>query len=73
MQVEINETIPEGKKRFRWPWDLLEEVGEFFVVKEPVNVKNGRQSVHQKNLKLGQKVFVGSKVKEGGFKVERVM
>jgi len=72
VKVEITETIQEGKKRFKWPWDSLEEVGEFFVVKEPVNVRNGRQSVHQKNLKLGKKVFAGSKV-DGGFRVERVM
>lgn len=72
MQVEITETIPESKKRFKWPWDSLEEVGEFFVVKEPANVKNGRQSVHQKNLKLGKKMFAGCKVADG-FKVERVM
>lgn len=71
MQIEINETILEGRKRFKWPWDSLTEVGQFFVVRDAINVRNGRQSVHQKNLKTGSKVFKGG-LTEGGFRVTKV-
>lgn len=71
MKVEITETIPEGRQRFVWPWDCLEEVGEYFVVKDPKNVRNGRQSVWQANLKAGFKKFEGGTV-EGGFRVRRI-
>lgn len=72
MKIEINETIPEGKQRFVWPWDSLKNVGDYFVVTDPKNVRNGRQSVHQKNLKLGEKRFKGSSC-DGGFRVELVL
>lgn len=70
-QIEIDETIPEGRQRFVWPWGCLEEVGEYFVVKDPKNVRNGRQSVWQANLKAGFKKFAGRKVTLG-YMVERI-
>lgn len=70
-EVTINETIPTGKQRFVWPWELLKEVGDYFIVRDPKNIKNGRQSVHQRNLREGEKVFKGSQV-DGGFRVERL-
>ena len=70
-QIEISEVIPEGRKRFVWPWAELENVGEYFIVKDPKNVRNGRQSVHQQNLRVGFKKFVGHKT-DDGYLVERV-
>lgn len=69
--VEIDETIPEGRKRFKWPWESLEEIGEFFIVKDPKNIRNGRQSVFQANLKAGFKKFEGGLV-VGGYKITKV-
>lgn len=71
-QIEISEVIPPGKKRFVWPWAELENLGEYFIVKDPKNVRNGRQSVFQANAAAGTKKFKGSAV-EGGFKVERIV
>ena len=70
-QIEINETIPEGRKRFVWPWDALKSVGDYFVVKDPKNVRNGRQSVFQANESATFKKFVGRKV-DTGYLVERI-
>lgn len=70
-QIEIDETIPEGRKRFVWPWDALKSVGDYFVVKDPKNVRNGRQSVFQANESATFKKFVGRKV-DTGYLVERV-
>ncbi len=70
-QIEIDETIPEGRKRFVWPWDALKSVGEYFVVKDPKNVRNGRQSVFQANESATFKKFVGRKVTLG-YMVERI-
>ena len=71
-QIEINETIPEGRKRFVWPWDALKSVGDYFVVKDPKNVRNGRQSVFQANESATFKKFAGRKV-DAGYLVERVV
>ena len=70
-QIEIDETIPEGRQRFVWPCDALKSVGDYFVVKDPKNVRNGRQSVFQANESATFKKFVGRKVTLG-YMVERV-
>ena len=70
-KIEITEVIPEGRKRFVWPWDSLKQVGDYFVVKDPKNVRNGRQSVFQYNESAGFKKLSGRKVDEG-YLVERV-
>ena len=70
-QIEIDETIPEGRKRFVWPWGALKSVGDYFVVKDPKNVRNGRQSVFQANESATFKKFAGRKV-GAGYLVERV-
>lgn len=47
------EQVKEGAKRIKWPWDSL-KIGEHFVVLDPRNRSNARQSVFQAN-KRGEK------------------
>ena len=65
------EQLKENQKRIKWPWETLTEVGMSFTVSEPKNVGNGRQSVHQANLRFSDRKFKGAKVGEA-FVVTRV-
>lgn len=64
------EILKPNQKRIKWPWASL-TIGDSFVVEEPKNVRNGRQSVHQANLRFTDRKFRG---KRGGetFVVTRV-
>lgn len=68
--IEISEELTG--QRWQWPWDALKDVGDHFVVRDPKNIKNGRQSVHQFNKRSGAKIMKGTSV-GGGFKVEKVL
>lgn len=72
MYIQIDETVKEGNKRWAWPWHLLESVGDHFVVRDPKNIKNARQSIHQFNKRSGTKVLRGASVGDG-YKVEKIV